>query len=384
MTIIKYENGKCRAVVRLKGRHFAETFDTYDEAKNFEQRKTSEILNLSSKAVFDKVPSLTFEQALKQYFASSSFTKKRPSTQKTELVKAKSLLKHFAQYPVSSIHPFDVQEYFDLRSKQSTYFNDNKTVRNDTVRPDTLRLEKVVLSNLFKYLNKFGIIQHNPIKSFEYELEQPTQDYDVISSEDLLNFLQTHPKFKDPYAEDVWNAWFNVTFFTAMRPGETVNLLVDYFDKEASALVIPSKSQKNKRPHLVNLIPGCVFYIERQIERAKKDNSPYIFYSFDRAGKPIPFNYAYYWRRVKLEAGITKPIKPHQLRHTAITNLAKDGGFSLHELMTVTGHTTVASLKRYMHLHALDYKENVTKVSDIQTTKLYDLLIKMHNAQPID
>lgn len=161
MTIIKYENGKCRAVVRLKGRHFAETFDTYDEAKNFEQRKTSEILNLSSKAVFDRVPSLTFEQALNQYFASSNFTKKRPATQKTERVKAKSLLKHFDGVPVSSIHPFDVQKYFDLRKLQSTYFNDNKTVRNATVRPDTIRLEKVVLSNLFKYLNKFGLINRH-------------------------------------------------------------------------------------------------------------------------------------------------------------------------------------------------------------------------------
>lgn len=382
MTIIKYENGKCRAVVRLKGRHFAETFDTYDEAKNFEQLKTSEILNLSSKAVFDRVPGLTFEQALNQYFASSNFTKKRPATQKTERVKAKSLLKHFEGVPVSSIHPFDVQKYFDLRKLQSTYFNDNKTVRNATVRPDTIRLEKVVLSNLFKYLNKFGLTQHNPIKNFEYDLDQPSQDYDAITPEDLINFLQAHPKYEDPQSEDIWNAWFNITYFTAMRPGESAKLLVSYFNKEASAFVIPSTSQKNKRSHFINLTPNCVFLVENQIKRALKVNSPYLFYSMNRKGQPIPFNYAYYWRKVKNAAGLTKPIKPHQLRHTAITDLAKHSGLSLHELMVVTGHTTVASLKRYLHLQALEYRDNVIKVSDTLQAQLFKAFCELNGVSP--
>lgn len=365
MTIISYPNGKHRAVVRLKGKSFAETFETLLEAQNFEQRKTAEILALSSKAVFDKVPDLTFEQALKKYFASSNFKLKAVATQKTEQVKAKSLLKHFADFPVSQITSADVQNYFDDRSKQSTFFNDKKTVRNQAVRPDTLRLEKVVLSNLYKYLNKHQISIHNPIKNFEFDLQQPTEDFTVIAVDDLVSILQARPEYESQEAEDTFNVWFNITLNTAMRPGEASALLVEYFDKQGKGFLIPSKSQKNRRPHFINLHDELILMLEKQIERARKNNSPYIFYSIDKKGNVIPFNYSYYWKRVKAEAGITKPLKPHQLRHTAITYLAKHSGLSLHELMIVTGHTSVASLKRYLHLFAGDYRINVEKVSDV-------------------
>ena len=91
MAIISYQKSKHDAIVRHKRKNIAETFETPLETQNFEQRKKSEILAISSKAVFDKMSGLTCKQASNQYFASSNFNLKRPYTQKMELVKGKYL-----------------------------------------------------------------------------------------------------------------------------------------------------------------------------------------------------------------------------------------------------------------------------------------------------
>jgi integrase len=363
MTIRTYPNGKHRAIIRLAGKVAEETFNSFEEAKNFEIRKRSEFLSLESKAVQDLIPDILFSQALEQYLSAITARKiKSESTIKGERTKGKSLVKYFGDLPVSKISSLDIQKYFDFRGTQPTYFNDGKTVRNENVTPDTLRLEKVVLSNVYKFLNKNLISLHNPVKSFAFELPSPTEDYDVINTEDLADMLKVNPKNWD--SDILFNNWVNFTLHTAMRPGEASRLLVTDFDRDMKGFRIRSTSQKNRRAHFVSLSDDLIDTVEDLIIKAYAVNSPYVFYSYDIKGNVIPFNYSYYWRRKKIEVGITNPIKPHQLRHTAITMLARYGELTQHELMVVTGHTTFESLRRYLHLLAVEYRENVTKASN--------------------
>lgn len=375
MTITAYPNGKFRARVRLKGKYYSDTFSTRQEAENFETRKTAEILNVASKAVFDTIQDLTFELAFKDYFSSRQFKDKAPATQKTELVKSKSLLKHFATFHVSTTTSKDVQDYFNAREQQPSYFNDNKTIRNAEIAGHTVRLEKATLSNLYKYLNAEKITFHNPMIGYKFTLKKPNTDINVIDTETLAAIQGS-----DYFAlqnKSMFNEWYFFVQKSGMRPGEASRLLVKYYDKRLHGFNIPPDSTKNRKAHFVNIPKVQQEDIRKFVDAAKSIGSPYVFYSINRSKEFIPFNYAHAWRQVRNEIkakGVVKfhSLKPHQLRHTFVTDIVKYGGFATLEAMTITGHRTHASILHYTHLNAHQYADRIDAVMNRTEAELLE------------
>jgi integrase len=58
-------------------------------------------------------------------------------------------------------------------------------------------------------------------------------------------------------------------------------------------------------------------------------------------------------RRARKLAGLPDSVRLHQLRHTRITNVAKQG-FNNAQIMVVSGHRDTRSVARYSHLNVND------------------------------
>lgn len=61
-------------------------------------------------------------------------------------------------------------------------------------------------------------------------------------------------------------------------------------------------------------------------------------------------------KRLAVQAGITRRVHPHMLRHTALTALY-DKTHDLRMVQTVAGHTTSRMTERYTHVHPLAVAE---------------------------
>ena len=96
--------------------------------------------------------------------------------------------------------------------------------------------------------------------------------------------------------------------------------------------------------------------------------SDYVFFDPRRPERPKNINTA--WKACRSEAGLLNDredpldrVYLHSTRHTAVTRMLK-GGANLAQAAAVSGHQTLAMLKRYEHLAAADGVELAEVLGD--------------------
>lgn len=128
---------------------------------------------------------------------------------------------------------------------------------------------------------------------------------------------------------------------TGARRGELEALRWRDVDLErAEAQVLRSKN--GSRRTLV-LVPGVVEELGRHAGR----DSALIFASSRRPD--VAFNFVPAWKRALRGAGIRRPFRFHDLRHTCASTLAQNGA-TLLQIADVLGHNNISVTKRYSHL----------------------------------
>ena len=134
---------------------------------------------------------------------------------------------------------------------------------------------------------------------------------------------------------------------TAMRHQEILRSRFEEIDFARHRQFVPAaKGGRRTQP----LTAELVAILER--ERAmREDHQGWIFPSRHRDSK-----YGH-WSTMRERfaaavgrAGLTAEVTPHNLRHTAITNLVK-AGVDLPTIQKISGHKTLAMVLRYTHVH---------------------------------
>lgn len=142
---------------------------------------------------------------------------------------------------------------------------------------------------------------------------------------------------------------------TAGRRSEVLNLKWSDVHLEDSIAVLPKT--KNGRARSLPLVSD----VKAALKAAKKVRpltSDYVF--FDPRQPDRPKNIDTVWKACRKAAGLLNDrddpldrVYLHSTRHTAVTRLLKSGA-NLAQAAAVSGHQTLAMLKRYEHLAASD------------------------------
>ena len=181
-------------------------------------------------------------------------------------------------------------------------------------------------------------------------LAQPLRD---LKNEDGKN-TEVKIKFRD-------KAILELLFSTGLRVSELTGIKRDNINLQTDEFSIRGKGSKIR---VVFMSEQAKYWIKKYLA-VRGDLNPYLFVSHDkRAGKnvtikgrqmeaeEIPLTQRSVQRIVHKyarQAGITKPVTPHTLRHSYATDLLQNGA-DIRSVQAMLGHSSITTTQIYTHI----------------------------------
>lgn len=220
------------------------------------------------------------------------------------------------------------------------------------ITPATVNRYLASLSSVLNYALDREIIDVHPIKAGRVrKLKESTGRRRVLTLEEEQRL----------YAAAEGSTWpmmpllLRMCLTTAARKSEVLNLRWQDIKLDESVAVLAKT--KNGDARALPLVPD----VRTALEDAKKVRplkSDFVFY--DPRHPERPKNIDTIWRFVRERAGLWQDrddpldrVVLHTTRHTVATKLLKKGA-NIAQTANITGHKTLAMLKRYTHLAAQD------------------------------
>lgn len=146
-------------------------------------------------------------------------------------------------------------------------------------------------------------------------------------------------------------AILHVMYSTGIRRGELLALKVA--DIDSSRMVINIRQGKGKKDRQVLLHPR-ILNLLRDYYRYYRPTT-YMFEGFERAKKYSETSLSKIVKKAAKNAGITKSISVHTLRHCFATHMLEKG-VNLKIIQQLMGHSSIKTTTIYLSLVNIDYK----------------------------
>jgi integrase/recombinase XerD len=206
----------------------------------------------------------------------------------------------------------------------------------------------VAVRGLYRYLSQEGHLEVNPLEDMELPRLIPALPH-VLTVQDVEQLL-AQPDVDTPRGiRD--GAMLELLYATGMRVSELVDLPTSGLNLEVGFVTVRGKGGKER------IVPIGEAAMERAriyLERArpamlKGRGSPYLFVN-NRGGKLSRQGFWKILRQYALQAGITKHITPHVLRHSFATHLLERGA-DLRFIQAMLGHVDISTTQVYTHVN---------------------------------
>ncbi len=223
--------------------------------------------------------------------------------------------------------------------------------QEELLKKSTQNYHLIALRSFLKYLVKQEIPSLAPE---QIELaKQSRRTVDFLEAEELDRLLVMP---KNEHGETLISlrdtAILEMLFSTGLRVSELANLKIELINLKRDEFTVRGKGDK---PRLVFLSPSAKEAVKFYLSK-RKDTSPYMFVSHDRAkqerGSTAPLTPRSIQRTVEgyaKRAGITKKITPHTLRHTFATDLLLSGA-DIRSVQSMLGHESITTAQVYTHI----------------------------------
>lgn len=360
-TILKRQGPKnqiaWQAQVRKKGYPSRiKTFDLKGDAqkwaKKIEREMESGLWKDSKEA-----SQISLSKALGRYLESVT-PRKRPETQRSEKLSAKTLKNSMGKLSLLQVTPEKVAEYRDQRLK--------------SVSANSVRIELSLLSNLFKTAERewsyYGL--DNPVGHIK-KPKIPEGRCPMLSEEQIKTLL-------DEAQKSLNKLLFPFTLLalhTGCRSKEIRNLRWDqvFIDEGYISLTgTETKTHQSRTIPLTHAARNIFKDLKETIKKKKGESihgpgSDLIFPARGKADKPRDlhgsFNRAA--KRAGLEnlPGIGK-LRIHDLRHLCGTYLLMNG-VDLETVRSVLGHRDISTTQRYLHVINEHKKKAISKIGHL-------------------
>jgi site-specific recombinase XerD len=238
----------------------------------------------------------------------------------------------------------------EMVRKYRLYLNRDIEGREDVnLKKSTQNYHLIALRSFLKYLAKIDVKSMSPDK---IELAKVgTRHIEFLEADELERFRRA-PLNTDGILGLRDKAIIELLFSTGMRVGELSKLKMDQINLKRDEFTVKGKGSKHRVVFLSNEAKSGI----QNYTKARSDVSLYLFVGHDRAkaargqtGPLTPRSIQRIVERYATEAGITKKITPHVLRHTYATDLLRNGA-EIRSVQAMLGHESITTTQVYTHV----------------------------------
>lgn len=222
----------------------------------------------------------------------------------------------------------DIASYRDLRLAQTNPHTGRQ------ISASTVRLEMSLLSHVFDIGRiEWGVCDSNPVTNVRKPKTPPGRDRRLLPREErlILRYCHNHPTH-ELYSLVV------LALETAMRQGELLQLEWENINLRNRIAHLPDTKNGSKRD-----VPLSLKAREMLIRLGVKNKGRVFSYTSNGLKSA--------WRIMLNRLGI-EDLHFHDLRHEACSRLFELGTLDVMEIAAISGHKSLAMLKRYTHLKA--------------------------------
>ena len=227
----------------------------------------------------------------------------------------------------------------------------------ETLKKSTQNYHLIALRSFLKYLARQDI---SSLPSEQIELaKQSKRTVEFLEAEELNRLLQVAKKKAIGIIGLRDFAILELLFATGMRVSELANLKIEQINLKRDEFTVRGKGDK---PRIVFLSDSSKEALKSYLSK-RHDPSPFMFVSHDRAkagrknsGSITSRSIQRIVERDATEAGITKKITPHTLRHTFATDLLLSGA-DIRSVQSMLGHESITTTQVYTHITNKQMKE---------------------------
>ncbi|EPB7784110.1 site-specific integrase [Pseudomonas aeruginosa] len=267
---------------------------------------------------------LTLAEGLELYREKVSILKKGYTQESYRI--AHILRAPIATKTMREISSPDIADYRDDRLKQLN----QRTGKS--ISPATVRLEMSLLSNVFDIGRiEWGTCDSNPVANVRKPKSPPGRDRRLLPREERLILRYCHGH----QTQELYSIVI-LALETAMRQGEILKLEWEHTNLRNRIAHLPETKNGSKRD-----VPLSIKARDALIRLGVKTKGRVFNYTSNGLKSA--------WRIMMLRLEI-EDLHFHDLRHEACTRLFELGTLDVMEIAAISGHKSLAMLKRYTHL----------------------------------
>ena len=206
----------------------------------------------------------------------------------------------------------------------------------------------VALRGLYRFHAREGLLPTDPLEDMELPKLGPTLPH-VLTIQDCEQLLA------QPDAESLLRirdgAMLELLYATGMRVSELCDLPISGLNLEAGFVLIRGKGGKERVCPIGEMAMERVRnYLEQARPLLRKGReSPFLFLN-NRGNRMSRQGFWKLLRHYALQAGITKHLTPHTLRHSFATHLLERGA-DLRFIQAMLGHADIGTTQIYTHVN---------------------------------
>lgn len=338
---------KYRIDVRLPdGRRVTKVFDRKYDADKFKTEMKIEKLRFDSSGI--TINNLTpFKDFAEDWFQNEVKNRKSPQTQRNYIGDLKNYI-----YPIVGeikLKDITIRHARAIENKMLELGKHPRTVNKVMMVFKTVLNDAVRSNNLLK----------SPIKGYP-ELKEPPKDITYWSKEEIKIFL-------DFVRNDPLCDLYVVTLNTGLRLGEILGLMWDKVDFVNGQIVVSrslgrSGLKQTTKTHKARFIPMNA-KVKTILEKRFKERLNDQFVFTESNGDHLDYNHVTerHFMVAQREAGLSKIIRFHDLRHTFASHFMMNGG-NLYTLQKLLGHSDIQTTMIYAHLDAEFLKQSINLI----------------------